>query len=393
MANLQRDYSRLSGTIFERSKTKDLRLLVAGAGALGNEIIKNLSLIGVGSILIVDCDTVEASNLTRSILFSTSDIERHILNKEPKATLAAARAREINSDVKMDAFVGEVADLGLGRFKEFDIVFSALDNEMARLELSWACLSTNRLLVDGGLGFQNYSSGLLSIYPGADGPCYACRKSREHRSALLTTLQGWRFPCSEREQEAEANDFVTTTPLMASIIAAIQVEEGMRAFVGGRSPSEGRSLEVTLHPNPRLARFSYVRNRNCPLHDIPSRCHQWPRNSAATTVSELLDFVERLEHAKPSLTLRWPIVVSAHCQDCGTTWAPMVRAARFRREKRCSACGSEHVIEGEPLSEIRRESPWADKNLRELSLPDNHVHEFVIHDNGEKRLIAVEIRD
>jgi len=403
---------------------KNLKILVVGAGALGNEIIKNLALIGVGSMMIVDSDKVESSNLTRSILFCVPQIAEHIRNGEPKASLAANRAKEINSDIVTESFVGEIADFGLGKIKEFDLVFSGLDNELARLELSWACVSTNRLLVDGGLAFRNYSSGLVSVYPGANGPCYACRKSRDRRSALLTTLYGLKLPCAESELEAEANDAITTTPLMASVVAAIQVEEGLRTFFNGdRAALEGHSLEVTLHPRPRLERFSYSRSDTCPLHDMASESYAWDGKSATTTVTDLIDFVEdherseckpdraqpssderseckpdraqpsRKEKAKASLTLRWPIIVSAYCNACRKTWHPVIRAARFRRMARCIHCGSKEVTEDQPLSKIDRESKWAHKTIAELGLPENHIHEFVIADNGHKRLTWVEIRD
>ena len=54
---------------FKMEKVKNARILVAGAGALGNEVIKNLALFGVGHIFVVDFDRIEISNLTRSILF------------------------------------------------------------------------------------------------------------------------------------------------------------------------------------------------------------------------------------------------------------------------------------------------------------------------------------
>ena len=171
MSELKWDYSRLQGTVFSKDRVRNLKVLVVGAGALGNEILKNLCLLGVGHLCVVDRDHVEASNLTRSVLFATPTIAESIVSKEPKATLVVKRIREINPDIDATGFVGEIADFGLGRIRQFDLVFSALDNEMARLELSWACSITGRLLVDGGLGNHNYSSGLVTLFPGGSGPC------------------------------------------------------------------------------------------------------------------------------------------------------------------------------------------------------------------------------
>src|SRR5262249_9220187 len=156
--------------------------------ALGNEVIKNLALLGIQRVIIVDRDRVERSNLTRSILYCTTDIEQEIARGTPKASFAARRAREINPDVDVEAHVGEVGDLGGGIIRRADVVFSCLDNEMARLELSAWCSRLDRRLIDGGLGLMNYSSGMVSIYPGAGGPCYACRKGTDRRRQLLQEL-------------------------------------------------------------------------------------------------------------------------------------------------------------------------------------------------------------
>src|SRR5438874_4785377 len=106
-----RDYSRLASTAFSRDETA-VTALVVGAGALGNEVIKNLALLGVDRVWIADRDVIESSNLTRSVLYCTPDIAQQIAARTPKAVYAAARAQEINPDVSATAFVGEIADLG-----------------------------------------------------------------------------------------------------------------------------------------------------------------------------------------------------------------------------------------------------------------------------------------
>ena len=68
-------------------------MLVVGAGALGNEVLKNLALLGVGTTYVIDLDDVEPSNLSRSVLFRAED------GGQPKAEVAARRAGEINPEV------------------------------------------------------------------------------------------------------------------------------------------------------------------------------------------------------------------------------------------------------------------------------------------------------
>src|SRR6267142_3776692 len=74
---------------WDQEKIRAAHVLVIGAGALGNEILKNMALLGFANIVIVDLDTIEASNLSRSILYRASDIGRR------KADVAADAVRNI----------------------------------------------------------------------------------------------------------------------------------------------------------------------------------------------------------------------------------------------------------------------------------------------------------
>ena len=87
---------------WEREKVENARVMVVGAGALGNEVIKNLTLMGIGHIFIVDFDTIELANLSRSVLFRESDSGRK------KAEVAAARAKELNPNVHVQYFHGDI---------------------------------------------------------------------------------------------------------------------------------------------------------------------------------------------------------------------------------------------------------------------------------------------
>src|SRR6266436_7347653 len=85
---------------WKQSLLREARVLVVGAGALGNEVVKNLALLGVGNVIIVDMDSIELSNLSRSVLFRESDEGR------PKAQRAAIAAREIYGEMKVLPITG-----------------------------------------------------------------------------------------------------------------------------------------------------------------------------------------------------------------------------------------------------------------------------------------------
>lgn len=389
-----RDYSRLDATAFSRDRVAGLRVLVVGAGALGNEVIKNLALLGVGRIVVLDRDTIERSNLTRSVLFCTPDIEEHLRRRTPKAELAATRAEEINPDVRATCHVGEIADLGSGVVREAGVIFSCLDNEMARLELSWVCNRLNKPLVDGGLGLINAASGLVSLFPGADGPCYLCRKGADRRRELLQELQGRADPCGLKERAQIQAGIVATTPTMASIVAAFQVEIGLRRVLAGAAaspPAAGVSYRIALHPEVLLQRLTFGRSPNCPLHEpdsvIRDVTERRDRVSETWTPSTLL---RECDASEGFLTFDWPMTARATCRACGHAWEPLIRRARFRLQ-RCPACGGDEVVETEVLTGVDAASTWADRPLAALGLPRGHIHEVVIGSGPTARRRHVEV--
>ena len=81
------------------------KVAVFGCGALGNEVLKNLALLGVGHIWVIDYDTIEIHNLTRSVLFRESDIGRH------KAEVVAERVKELNPDTQVYPIIGKFMSL------------------------------------------------------------------------------------------------------------------------------------------------------------------------------------------------------------------------------------------------------------------------------------------
>ena len=115
---------------WDQERLKNATVMVVGAGAIGNELIKNLTLLGIGRILIYDMDSIENTNLTRSVLYRAKDVGRY------KAEVAAERAKEMNPDVKAKAFIANIIDdVGLGVFRRMDVVLGGLDNREARLRM------------------------------------------------------------------------------------------------------------------------------------------------------------------------------------------------------------------------------------------------------------------
>src|SRR3954468_7071928 len=96
-AELREDrYSRLRLIPWwDQAKIANCRLLVVGAGALGNEILKNAALLGFRKVVVVDLDRIEESNLCRTVLYRESDVG------ELKADVAARAYRSLAPDAQV----------------------------------------------------------------------------------------------------------------------------------------------------------------------------------------------------------------------------------------------------------------------------------------------------
>lgn len=171
---------------WDQDKLKHARVMVVGAGAIGNELIKNLSLLGVGTIFVVDMDEIEHSNLTRSVLFRREDVSHY------KADVAAMRGMELNPDVCIHALCANVVtEVGLGLFRRMDVVLGGLDNREARLSMNQSCYKVNIPWIDGAI---EALGGFARVFIPPEGPCYECtmteadwQQIRKRKSCALLT--------------------------------------------------------------------------------------------------------------------------------------------------------------------------------------------------------------
>jgi ubiquitin-like 1-activating enzyme E1 B len=125
---------------------KSARILVVGAGGIGCELLKNLVCTGFGDIHVVDLDTIDLSNLNRQFLF------RHEHIKKSKALVAREAASKFNPAVKIEAHHANIKDaqFNVDWFRDFAIVFNALDNLDARRHVNRMCLAADVPLIESG---------------------------------------------------------------------------------------------------------------------------------------------------------------------------------------------------------------------------------------------------
>lgn len=272
---------------FKLDRLKQANVLVVGCGALGNEVLKNLVLFGVGHLVIVDFDVVESTNLTRSVLFRREDAE----TGRPKVLVAADRLREINPSVHILPLQGDIChDIGLGLLRQMDVVVGCVDNRWARYCLNRLCMRAGVPWVDGGIdGLEGTARVFM---PGKN--CYACNLGPEALKDL-----SYRISCSTAIRRNEQAGRVPTTPVIASIIGAVEAQEAVKLL---HSEELARGELTSLcgkmfyyegqHLAARVVDFTAY-DEDCPVHE------QW---SPAESVEIITDW--RVDRALDYLAKR-----------------------------------------------------------------------------------------
>ncbi len=154
---------RLEG--WSQKLVKNSRVLIAGVGGLGCEIAKNLAMLGVGQLDLVDLDIIEHSNLNRQILFAGAKMGAS------KALEAAKRLKDINPNILIKGYHTSLERLDPAIYKGADVIMGGLDSMNARLNLNAQCIRFKKPLVDGGVA--GYHGHVYTIFP-YENACYEC---------------------------------------------------------------------------------------------------------------------------------------------------------------------------------------------------------------------------
>jgi molybdopterin/thiamine biosynthesis adenylyltransferase/DNA-directed RNA polymerase subunit RPC12/RpoP len=208
-------------------------VIVIGAGAVGNEVIKNLVLLGVGRIDVFDFDTIELSNLTRSVLFREEDVGK------PKAIVAAERARELDPSVDIRGIHGDFWDtLQLGELQMSSAVICSVDNFAARIRANKLCFALSIDLVNVGIDSRFVSVEYFPFSVGDEVPCYECGLPETVYSRLSQ-----RYSCGWLKKIAVEEKKVPTTILTSSAAGSFAVSMLLQ---GRLSEDAGKGLRLLV---------------------------------------------------------------------------------------------------------------------------------------------------
>ena len=282
---------------FKKDRVKNARVLVAGCGALGNEVVKNLALFGIGHIYVVDFDKIEISNLTRSVLFREEDAYNHAY----KADIVAKRAREINPQIEVTPIVGNLfSELGFGIYRSVDVIIGCLDSRIARYQLNRLALRAGKSWIDGSI--ENMTGAVKVYAPGIS--CYECSLSRDEFNHIML-----RTGCADVVRSQTSKGRVATTPISASIVGALQVQEAMKIIHMPSSEEESEAQATNFTPfktlQGKMLRYEGMTNtmniykisswkKICPAHEQWTNIIPCETLSATMTVGEVLKTLKKI---------------------------------------------------------------------------------------------------
>ncbi|MCX5564977.1 HesA/MoeB/ThiF family protein [Alcaligenes phenolicus] len=216
------------------------RILVVGAGGLGSPVVAYLAASGVGSIILVDDDQVELSNLQRQIAHTTDRLGWD------KVESAKLHIEQLNPEVKVTPVVQRLDEAGLMHWvQQVDLVLDCCDNFATRHAINRACVALRKPLVSGAaIRF----SGQVSTYDlrQPEAPCYHCL-----------------FPEADDVEELRCATTGVLSPLLG-MVGSAQAVEALKLLGGFGEPLVGRLLSVdAFNMNWHTVRFR--KDPACPI--------------------------------------------------------------------------------------------------------------------------------
>ncbi|MGZ5445358.1 MAG: HesA/MoeB/ThiF family protein [Thermoanaerobaculia bacterium] len=366
-------YSDTENDPFDRQKRIDwwrqdalssARVMVIGAGAIGNETLKNLALLGVGTIFIADFDEISRSNLSRTVLFRTDDVGKR------KAEVAAERTKDLSpAGTSVDWYHGDVVwGLGVGVFRQFDVVLGCVDNVETRFKVNRLCWLAETPWIDSGI---DSLAGHVAVYVPGSSACYECGASPQQILAARI-----RYSCDDFKRSLQEKRRAPTVQISSAIASALQVQEAVKLLCG-HPVAAGKKLVFNGARND-FDIVGLTLNPACDVHAGYAITRTPLRNTES--VQRFLEYASTIVGDGAVLDLsaeQFKFVQNASCRNCRVE-VPLNRAAFriFDFESICKACRDHGIPETSSddvpttMRTLSRLSLDAEPDVLALSLDD-----------------------
>lgn len=359
---------------WDQKRLKNTSILVAGAGALGNEVLKNLALLGIGHLTLIDFDTISITNLTRSVLFRESDLGL------PKVEVARQKLLEINPEISVTAIHGNLEfDLGVGEIRQHDLIIGCLDSIHARWLINQLAYRAGVPWINGGIGV---SEGEVSFFnPNTEAACYECSLSPK-----MWERRNQRFSCQGLKKELPENT-IPTTATIASTVAAIQVQQALLYLHNNFDLLQaGEKIYLGLNPWTTF-KVKINRKEECLAHDLTIPPTINVKYDPHLTVETLLEKLEASGFTEIVLWLRNELIGTMQCLNPNCGYEEIINRPISQYPESKLPCPKCHETRDfEKIQNFSREDTNLHFPLQTLNLPKNEI----LHCETQQGYIAVQ---
>jgi len=307
---------------YDPARLNTARVAVVGLGALGQNIVQNLALSGVGNLLLVDFDAFEDHNATRSPFFPTGDEVTDLgLSKAPVvANRAAICATAAEPTVRFVESLVQTAGDTVIRWA--DVVVSAVDSVSARAWLSERSRIHGRVMVEGGFAAAEFN---LSVFLGVTGAvCYRCLNPS--RTSVGS--------CRAYARAAEAVSIIPAIQTSAAVLGGMMAEQVIQVLIGNAEWAGLRAYGNVRQPAVSTARLPV--NPECPgqhaVLPVLAELSELPGNLA-----ELVSLL-RAKLDTGWLMLSEPAVVDMACTRCTEMCRVLATESAWLSRPLCRTC-------------------------------------------------------
>ncbi len=302
-----------------QAKLQEAVVVIAGVGAVGNEVARLLAMAGVGKLILCDFDRIELSNLSRTGLFRDRDVGRL------KVEAAADALQELSPELVVEARPYPLVNgVGLAELRDASLTLGCLDSRAARLQLSGRCQLVGAPLIDGG---TRPWGGEVRSFLDPDQACFGCTLGEEGRGEIVAP-----WSCLDEIDEQPQGASVLFSALIGGLLATLTVRHLMGL------PTPAGALRMDRGGTTR--NVDLVRDPSCPFH-APLPEAEPIGLSVAATIGELNG---RLLPGQ--VPLAWaPVQHRLECRSCdhvSEAWG----VAQAGESGPCPACGGVLIPRG-----------------------------------------------
>lgn len=237
---------------WNQEKIANAKVLILGVGAIGSYVATNLALTGVGTLHLVDFDTIEVSNLNRQLLFQFADVGKN------KATVAQEKLQLLNPDIVIHAYPIAMEKLPKAAIKDIDLIMCCLDTFPGRRYANSLAVREKKVMILGGM--YGFFGDVQIVHPYLTA-CFECQPliTQDKLSQACSPLGDTRIELEEVKKEPPLPSVST----LSSIIGGMMSQEALKYLL-----EIGEEINNYLFFDGLYNGFTQInlkKNDNCPM--------------------------------------------------------------------------------------------------------------------------------